>query len=88
MPHLWSLVVGVRRGSLDTVSTIRGRSCPSLGLSEGRGARPDSLVDVHTRLGRNQSGRKLRGRKPHETRGPSEVEAATIGGSRRTTIPR
>jgi hypothetical protein len=34
----WSLVVGVRRGSLDTVSTIRGRSCPSLGRDQGRGA--------------------------------------------------
>ena len=47
-----SLVVCVRCGSLHAVECIPRRSCPSLGLSEGRGAeiarQPDSLVDFHT----------------------------------------
>ena len=36
--NLGPLVVGARCGSLQSVDCIRGTSCPSLGLSEGRGA--------------------------------------------------
>ena len=47
-----SLEVCVRCCSLQSVECISRRSCPSLGLSEGRGAeiarQPDSLVDFHT----------------------------------------
>ena len=45
--HSWSLGVCVGCGSLYAVEGMRGTSCPSLGLSEGRGAeratRPLSL---------------------------------------------